>query len=266
MEWNQWENWYQKILFDFGYDPDKDMESAQILNSYLHKTDNRLRFKVLEPLIKENMIFIYGCGPSLPEHLGLLRKSSLPLENFTHIAADGATSALLENNITPQIVLTDLDGRISDLISANKMGSIVIIHAHGDNIDLIEQNISLFPKTILGTTQHKPLSQVKNFGGFTDGDRCVFLAEYFGATSIVLFGFDFGNIIGRFSKPYLTRDELASEVKKKKLRWARKLILELSLNSKSMMIHVNNTEDRIENLRNYNFKELMEFLEKSNQY
>ena len=265
MDWTHWKKLYQKITLDFGYDPEKDLESARILNSYFRKTENIPSFEILEPLIRNKIVFIYGCGPSLPVHLNLLGSLSLPLEDFTHIAADGATSALLENNVIPQIILTDLDGQISDLITANKKGSIVIIHAHGDNINLIRQNFSSFSGKVLGTTQNEPLSLVKNFGGFTDGDRCVFLAEALKSSSIVLIGFDFGSVIGRYSKPYLKEDELASENKVKKLQWARRLILELSLNSTSLIIRINNKEDKIGNLRNYDFKQLVAFLEKTDQ-
>ena len=44
---------------------------------------------------------------------------------------------------------------------------------------------------VIGTTQIEPISDVYNFGGFTDGDRAVFLAEHFGAKEIELVGFDF---------------------------------------------------------------------------
>ena len=31
------------------------------------------------------------------------------------------------------------------------------------------------------STQGKPMGHVHNYGGFTDGDRCVFLADFLGA-------------------------------------------------------------------------------------
>ena len=34
---------------------------------------------------------------------------------------------------------------------------------------------------VVGTTQTEEFGKMKNFGGFTDGDRCVFLAEFFNA-------------------------------------------------------------------------------------
>ena len=50
------------------------------------------------------------------------------------------------------------------------------------------------------STQAKPMGKVNNFGGFTDGDRCVFLANHFKAKKIILLGMDFGTKIGKYSK------------------------------------------------------------------
>ena len=43
-----------------------------------------------------------------------------------------------------------------------------------------------------------PTNNVYNFGGFTDGDRSVFLAEELGASQIILVGMDLGNKIGKY--------------------------------------------------------------------
>ena len=55
-------------------------------------------------------------------------------------------------------------------------------------------------KNCIGTTQTNPFNKIQNFGGFTDGDRAVFLASYFGAKKVILFGMDFGKKIGRQSR------------------------------------------------------------------
>lgn len=216
---------------------------------------------MLKNMIRDKIIFIFGCGPSLPNHLQHLKASNLILENFTCIAADGATSALMQYDILPNIIMTDLDGRIADQIQANKKGAIVIIHAHGDNIDQIHQNFSNFQGNLFGSTQNKPLSHVFNFGGFTDGDRCAFLAVQMKASIIILFGFDFGTIVGRFSKPYLDNDREADETKLKKLSWAQKLLSELSYNTKSQLIKVNGNQVKLGKIQNVEFAELIKFLE-----
>jgi uncharacterized Rossmann fold enzyme len=86
----------------------------------------------------------------------------------------------------------------------------MVVHAHGDNVDALSEEVPRL-KRVVGTTQSKPLDNVYNFGGFTDGDRCVFLAQEFGARSITLIGFDF-------------KDTNVTPLKKKKLVWAEKLI------------------------------------------
>ena len=58
-----------------------------------------------------------------------------------------------------------------------------------------------------------------NFGGFTDGDRCVFLAEYFNASKIVLIGMDFGQEIGKYSKHKV----MNRKTKIKKLKFGKRI-------------------------------------------
>ena len=94
------------------------------------------------------------------------------------IAADGATEMCLDVGIIPDFVVTDLDGNYQSLIRAHLEGSIMVIHAHGDNIDKISSQVPYFSNAI-GTTQNFPLNNVYNFGGFTDGDRSVSLAVEF---------------------------------------------------------------------------------------
>ncbi|MDD1778554.1 MAG: DUF115 domain-containing protein, partial [Candidatus Helarchaeota archaeon] len=252
---------YLQIVLEFGYDIKKDYNSALILNNFLKKRRNSKSLNSLKNIIKDKIIFIFGCGPSLSNHLSLLKTSNLILKNFTCIAADGATSALMQYDILPDIIMTDLDGRIADQIRANKEGATVIIHAHGDNIDQIHQNLSNFQGDLLGSTQNKPLSHVFNFGGFTDGDRCAFLAVQMKASLIILFGFDFGTIVGKFSKPYLDNDREADETKLKKLSWAQNLLSELSNNTKSLLIKVNAKQIKLGKIQNLEFADLIKFLE-----
>lgn len=261
MEWNRWKNYYSQIISDFGFNPEKDLESALLLNNFLKNKMNNKKYNYLKPLIRGKIVFVFGCGPSLPHHLQFLNDSNLNLKNFCYIAADGATSALMQYNRRPDIILTDLDGRISDQIQANKEGTIVIIHAHGDNIKQIHQYAQDFIGDLMGSTQNKPLSHVFNFGGFTDGDRCAFLAAKMKAAKIILFGFDFGKIIGKFSKPYLDNDREADETKLKKLAWAQKLLSELSYNTKSLLITVNKEHMNLGKIQNLEFPDLIKFLE-----
>ena len=191
MTLNGWHKKYQEILNEFGYDRSREIRSSNILNSLL-KT--RLELNRLERKIKNRTIFVIGAGPSLCYSLPYLKK----FRNFTKIVADGATQVLIENKITPDIVVTDLDGNIEYLKKASDLKSIMIVHAHGDNINKLPNAISF--KHCLGTTEDKPFGKIRNFGGFTDGDRCVFLASHFGASKIILIGMDFGIHVGKYSK------------------------------------------------------------------
>jgi uncharacterized Rossmann fold enzyme len=88
-------------------------------------------------------------------------------------------------------------------------------------------------RKLVGSTQVAPVENVHNFGGFTDGDRSVFLAEEFGAKKIVLVGMDFGNSIGRYSKEKKVKD---LELKKQKMQAGRRLLEMLAKRSRSQLI------------------------------
>ena len=131
--------------------------------------------------------------------------------------ADGATKAIIENNLKPDIVVTDLDGDIKSLKKAGRTNTIMIVHAHGDNTEKI--HLVKYFKNCIGTTQTKSVGKVHNFGGFTDGDRCVFLASHFKAKKIILLGMDFGTRIGKYSKTRV----LNRTTKIKKLRRGKEI-------------------------------------------
>ena len=80
-----------------------------------------------------------------------------------------------------------------------------------------------------------PVENVYNFGGFTDGDRCVFLAEEFKAREIVLVSMDFGNSIGKYSKKITKR----SELKKAKMKAGKRLLEMLAKQSHSHLFDTN---------------------------
>ncbi|HSB57653.1 MAG TPA: 6-hydroxymethylpterin diphosphokinase MptE-like protein [Nitrosopumilaceae archaeon] len=186
-----WEKKYGEILKEFNFSRRKDTESARILGSILKK---KFPIKKLERKIRNQTVFIVGAGPSLLSSIPLLKK----YKNITKIVADGATRALIDNKIMPEIVVTDLDGEPEFLKKASKGGAIMIVHAHGDNIGKLKMASEF--RSCIGTTEGQPFGNIHNFGGFTDGDRCVFLARNFRAKKIILFGMDFGPRVGRYSK------------------------------------------------------------------
>lgn len=205
MEYTEWGRLYKEILKDFSFSEKSDAKAAEVLNELLKPVD----ISILRKKIRGRRANVYGAGPSLEK----IKK----FPRGINIAADGATSFLLERGVVSDIIVTDLDGKVEDLLKANEKGSLVVVHAHGDNIDAIKKYAAEF-KNAIGTTQSKPFGSLHNFGGFTDGDRAVFLAEHFGAKKIALYGMDFRSKIGRYS---FSKD---SKTKRKKLRWAEKLI------------------------------------------
>jgi len=169
--------------------------------------------------IKNRELIVFGAGPSLEK--SIVKHKNLFTDKIK-ISADGATTALLKNSILPDIIVTDLDGRIVDQIKANAEGSIIVVHAHGDNLDKIKSYVPSFKGPIAGTTQTNPknYSKLNNFGGFTDGDRAVYLADHFHAKKIYLMGFDFNKKIGEYS----FAGKKDKNLKLKKLEWCKALI------------------------------------------
>ena len=182
-------------------------------------------------MICDKEVIVFGAGPSLENSIEINKQK---FENKIKISADGATTALLEKNIHPDIIVTDLDGKVSDQIKANSKGSILVIHAHGDNINRIQRYIHEFKLNIIGTTQTDPklYKNVYNFGGFTDGDRAVYISDHFNAKKINLVGFDFNGKIGKYS----FSKEKNKNLKLKKLKWCKYLIEQL-MKSKNVQLH-----------------------------
>ena len=221
MEFGLWEKYYTEILDDFGFSREKDEESAHLLDEIL-STEGCLTLNDLGEIVGfSDSYIVFGAGPSIKEHIKML-KEDYDLRDYVLVAADGATTAMIEEKIVPDIVATDLDGNIDDILLANLRGANIVIHAHGDNMERIA-SLSSFFNNVLGTTQAQPVGNLYNFGGFTDGDRAIFLAVALGASQITLAGMDFGDIVTKYSRPNLP-DILgqADEFKKKKLMYAEK--------------------------------------------
>ena len=206
MEFSEWEPLYLRILADFDFNRSEDEASARILADLLHGRAGALAD--LRGIISGRDVAVCGNAPSLASEIDSIMPDQIV------IAADGATTVLMANRIIPDVIVTDLDGTIEDIIAASEKGSFVVVHAHGDNIPAVRSVVPRLRGTrVLGTTQSEPFDDIHNFGGFSDGDRCAFLAKASGAASVTLFGFDYD-------------DPDVNDVKKKKLGWAKRLIEE----------------------------------------
>jgi len=208
MDFKEWEPIYEDIVEEFGFSRQADEEAARLLDSLLEKKE-LYPLELLRRRISDG-VTVYGNAPRLEEELPSADLSG------TVIAADGATSALMRVvGRVPDIIVTDLDGDVADQLAASAQGAIVVVHAHGDNMEALKRYVPRFSGPVMGTTQARPFGRLHNFGGFTDGDRAVLMARHLGA-SVRLIGFD-------FEEPR-SKEGRDSEVKRRKLSWARRLI------------------------------------------
>ena len=222
MEFGEWNIYYNKILDDFGFSREDDEKSAQVLDEILSE-EGCLTLEDLSKIVGfSDKFIVFGAGPSIKKHIKEL-KENYDLKDYVLVAADGATTAMIEERIVPDIVVTDLDGNLDDILLANLRGANIVVHAHGDNIDKIVQ-ITPYFTNVLGTTQAQPVGNVYDFGGFTDGDRAIFLSVALAASEIILAGMDFGDVVTKYSRPNIP-DILgpADDIKLKKLQYAEEL-------------------------------------------
>ena len=204
-----WNSYYSRISADLGFSMQDDYLSSLLLSGIL---GDRSRLSLLHDYSAAS-IMVVGNAASMPDDLARMHGDLA-------IVADSALPAYMDLMSYPEIVVTDLDGNIGKIEEASAGGSLLVVHAHGDNMDKIRKNQQLLSGRVLGTTQNSPLWNIYNFYGFTDGDRAAFLADYLGAEYILLAGFDFEH---PNLKPGQDRDR-----KVKKLKWARKLLQELA--------------------------------------
>jgi len=162
-----WESKYREILKDFGYSRKKDSQSCKLLDSLLPKKTPIVKIR---DLIENKPVFVVGAGPSLPSCISILKKN----KKITKIVADGATRAIIENGLKPDIVVTDLDGNIKSLKKVGRTNTLMVVHAHGDNTDKIHL-VKNF-KNCIGTTQTKPAGKFTTLEGLQmETDVCFWL-------------------------------------------------------------------------------------------
>lgn len=199
MNYEDWAPLYNEILEYFEFDSDADADAAELLANLLPRDD----LSCLDDLIRGREVTVCGNAPTLVRELGRIRG--------VVIAADGAADVLYARGIRPGAVFTDLDGATDAFPRMNREGTVMVVHAHGDNTDLLRRWVPCFEGPIVGTTQGPPLPHVHNFGGFSDGDRGAFAAHHLGAARVGLAGFDLD-------------DDSVNPIKRGKLRFARRLL------------------------------------------
>ncbi len=228
MDTARWKTFYEQICLDLDLDPEMDRQATEYLSMLTEERELTSPEK-LDDIIRGKRVRIFGRGPTLADDI---KKGGF--DEDVILAADGATSDLLEADIQPHIIVTDLDGGVEDQVKANADGALVVLHAHGDNMDLLKTWVPKFTGDIILTTQTDPTERIHNFGGFTDGDRGAYLADHFGADSISLVAFNFLDPTrkrkrrpageGEAEPEAEEEDDAEAERKFRKLTWANVLI------------------------------------------
>ncbi|NQS77621.1 MAG: DUF115 domain-containing protein [Methanoculleus bourgensis] len=200
MRFADWEPHYTAILEYFGFEREADEAAARLLAEL---ADGRDDLGLLESLIRDRTVTVCGNAPCLAEELDRVEG--------TVLAADAAAEVLVDHGIRPDAVFTDLDGATDAFVDLSRQGTVMVVHAHGDNVPLLRHWVPLLPGPLVATTQAAPLPHVHNFGGFSDGDRAVFAADEIGAARVRIIGFDLA-------------DRNVDPVKRGKLFWAGELL------------------------------------------
>ncbi len=230
----RWMLHYRTIVSELNIDPEKDSMAARLLGELIKDLDSNRWYKQINETLHGSACFVFGAGPSLPIDVALFKKLQLHKRPVV-VSADGATSCLFEQGIRPDIIVTDLDGEMQDIQQCHKYGSYLSVHAHGDNMQLLETYVPKFKERIIGTTQVEPGYGLWNFGGFTDGDRAVLLCEELECDSVFLLGMDLGKMVGRFSKSNLKEDVYAWPSKLIKLGIAKRILEDFAKYSKAKL-------------------------------
>jgi hypothetical protein len=214
MNYETWRPVYEQILDDFGFDREGDERARDELADLTRPSDPTAEFDLDRLDVSDEVVAVAGAGPSLtdlghPERPDQLDRARSADAVF---AASTAADALRAEGVGVDCMVTDLDKNPETARELTAEGTPVAAHAHGDNIDLVRKWAPRFDaESVLPTTQAQPVAHVRNFGGFTDGDRAAFLADHLGAERLVFVGWDF-------------EDPDVDPMKARKLAWAERLL------------------------------------------
>jgi uncharacterized Rossmann fold enzyme len=200
MEYVDWAPVYERVLADFGYDRAGDERARDALAEHVAGFDlGRLDCTGAS-------VAVAGGAPSLADEVAVAADADRVF------AASTAVDVLADAGVDVDLMVTDLDKNPETARRLTDAGTPVAAHAHGDNIPAVRGHVPTFDREhVLGTTQAEPVGAVRNFGGFTDGDRAAFLADHLGAETLVFPGWD-------------VEDPDVDPEKAKKLEWAERLL------------------------------------------
>jgi uncharacterized Rossmann fold enzyme len=203
MDFATWKPVYAAILADMGYDRSDDERARDRLADIVRGEPT------VDPAgvpFSELTVAVAAPGPSLETTVETVEAADVV------VAAGTAADRLIETGVGPDWIVTDLDGHPDRVQAFTSGNATVAVHAHGDNLDLVERVVpDCAFESLLPTTQAAPVGPVRNFGGYTDGDRAAFLADELGARRLTFPGWDFD-------------DADVDAEKRAKLRWAARLL------------------------------------------
>lgn len=201
MRFDEWEPVYLAIINELGYPRGADEQARDRLAALATPFD----WDMLS-IVDGSSVAIAGGARSLSGELGIVREMDVVF------AASGAAEVIREADLPVDLMTTDLDTVPRTAAELSHQGTPIAVHAHGDNIQAIDQWLPQFdPAWVLPTTQAAPRPPVENVGGFTDGDRAAFLADHLGAATLRFPGWDFD-------------DPSVDSEKRRKLVWAERLL------------------------------------------
>lgn len=215
-----WLELYSSIKSMLNLSFDQDQMATDILSSILSTLPNAIDVQQLRNAINSSCVFILGPALNIEHDFRKAIELGLP-DRLPTIVIDGTATFLYEKGFIPDVIVSDLDGDPNHIVYLNERGSIAIVHGHGDNIGELRMWVPRFRGSVIGSTQVEPKPYVYNFGGFTDGDRALFIAYALGVRKAIIGGMDFRGPIGRYSILYRRKDE---DIKRVKLSIAIKLI------------------------------------------
>ena len=208
MQYERWAPVYRRIQDEFRFSWAREEAARDVLRSLLPESARRSPLGRLRPRVDGRDAVVVGLAPGA----GAPPLDRLGPTPVVLIAADGATEPLVRRGLTPEIIVTDLDGPVASEVAANARGAFVVVHAHGDNVPALERWVPEFVEPLAGSWAGPPDDELLDVGGFTDGDRGAFLAVHLGARRVLLWGFEFDRVD--------EADPVARERKRAKLRWA----------------------------------------------
>ncbi|WP_257297564.1 6-hydroxymethylpterin diphosphokinase MptE-like protein [Haloarchaeobius sp. FL176] len=224
MDFETFEPVYETILADFGFDRAGDERARDVLAELTTPFDES-RLSVLAG----EHVAVCGAGPTLAADLA-------DCEADRVVAASSAAAVCRERGVPVDVYVTDLDGEpelVNDLAAE---GTPVAVHAHGDNVERVRSVVPGLPaEPVLPTTQAAPVAHVRNYGGFTDGDRAAFLADHAGAARLSFPGWSFD-------------DPGVGPMKRRKLRWAARLLAWLERRRDERFAVLDGARDELEPL------------------